>query len=88
MRQVLRKTQRALRPGDDGQLQQWVGARQEPGHDPVPALVVGDYFSGLGRDQMRLLLDASDDPLSGQLEVLQGDEFVVVPGGHYRSLVA
>lgn len=61
---------------------------QEPRDNSVAALVVGNRFTSLFSDKLRFLLDASDDPLGGKLEVHYRNTFFVMPGCNDGCLVA
>lgn len=54
----------------------------------MSTLVVGYHFTSLWSYELRLLLDASNDPFSGELEVHDGDGLLVISGSDDGSLVA
>lgn len=85
--QVLRESERTLRPGDDRDLQQGVGMLEEPAGDGVAGLVVSHGFTLLVCHHL-LLLDATDHTLSSTFELLERYTFRVLSSSNDCSLVA
>ena len=77
--QVLRETEGALRPGNNGQFEQGVASGEEPRHYRVPGFVDRHCLPFLVCDYP-LLLQTSDNPFHGHLEVVRVHGICVIPG--------
>mmetsp|Transcript_19631 Transcript_19631/g.47518 ORF Transcript_19631/g.47518 Transcript_19631/m.47518 type:complete len:362 (-) Transcript_19631:881-1966(-) len=86
--QILGESQGTIGAGDNGDLQQRVSMLQEPAHHSMPRLVQSHRLLLLGIHQIAVLRQASQDALSGLLEVGVVHPRALVTGGEDGGFVA